>query len=83
MDHAGVDLPPHLGVAALAFCAGLLWRPAPPPVHLHCLGGEAVELQQPSFVGWAAELGAAIAFGLLIGWVWTRCRHRPRSLFDA
>ena len=86
MDLAGGQGPLHFGACAVAFCCGLLWRPAPAPVHLVCSAGEAVELQPASTFRWIGELAIAVILGLLAGLlksIWHRRAVIPRALFDS
>ena len=66
-------LAPDWGFFPLAFSAGLVWRPSPPPVHLHC--SEVLDAAGPpsraglGFSGWLGLL-LAFALGLVAGRVW-------------
>ena len=86
MDLAGGHGPLQIGACAVAFCCGLLWRPAPAPVHLFCPAGEAVELQPASTFRWLGELSIAVILGLLAGLlksIWQRPAAAPRALFNS
>ena len=83
--------PAEWGYLPLSFAAGLVWRPAPQAVHLHCPTAVDCPGSSPRGSGW---LGLLLAFslGLLAGRVWgtlapvvrfrRAARVPPRPLFD-
>ena len=90
MALAGLALPVDLGSLAAAFSVGLLWRPAPPPVHLHCPAGGAQAEQSVAPSGRSVpEILLAFAVGVACGRLWSALAahlrpgfRRPRALFE-
>ena len=93
MAFAGLALPADWGGITAAFSIGLLWRPAPPPVHLHCLGvGEPAERDEAPASRSVPDVLLAFVVGVALGRLWNALRaklhsailrlRRPRALFE-